>query len=71
MDLFGKVKVVCNQLKDTVLELKPLALFFFAPKNTTFPNQEKERDIIKESAFLMEQEWNFKVKVFIIFHYKY
>lgn len=51
----SKNKVVCNQLKDMVVELKLLALFF-ALKNTKFPNQEKETDIIKESPFLIEQE---------------
>ena len=48
-------KVVCNQLKDVAVELKLLALFFFALKNTKFSNQKKEADIIKESSFLIEQ----------------
>lgn len=63
--------MVFNQLKDVAAELKLLALFCFALKNIKFPNQKRETENIKESSFLMEQEWSFKVKVSIMFHYKY
>lgn len=58
-------KVVCNQLKDVAAESKLLAPVL---KNIKCPNPKEKTDHIKESSLPIEQEWNFQVKVSIVYN---